>query len=156
MWHVGTNLAKDRFHARLDVRVPGPGYVHLCASMSDEWFKQLAGEQRVIRRVQGGSETRWTPTRQRIEVKDCLTYAIWLEERLDLWSPRRASFWRQLEAMLNPPDNLSSSEQGNHDEASATAAPAPAPLPAVPAAIQPPAALPMARPQLRPAFHRRW
>jgi len=108
LWHVGTNLAKDRFHARMQVLTPGPGYVHLCKQMSDSWFKQLAGEQRFISRTAQGSETRWTPVSKSraIEAKDCVTYVIWLEERLDLWHPRRNAFWAQLEEIANPPMDL--------------------------------------------------
>ncbi len=106
LWMVGTNLAKDRFQSRLDVTAPGPGYVHLSKDLSDEWYKQLAGEVRAVRRMQGGTETRWTAVRTRIEVRDCLTYAIWLEERLDLWQPRRAQFWKQLEQTVQPEDDL--------------------------------------------------
>jgi len=106
LWHVGTNLAKDRFQSRLEVPTPGPGYVHLSDELSLEWFKQLAGEVRATRRMRGGTETRWTPSRKRIEVKDCLTYAIWLEERLDLWAPRRAKWWDQLEQAVQPDDDL--------------------------------------------------
>ncbi|WP_329765995.1 phage terminase large subunit family protein [Stenotrophomonas geniculata] len=106
LWHVGTNLAKDRFQARLDVAVPGPGYVHLSDQLSPEWFKQLAGEIRATRRMKGGSESRWTATRKRIEVKDCLTYEIWLEERLDLWGPKKAKWWDQLEEQVQPENDL--------------------------------------------------
>lgn len=106
LWHVGTNLAKDRLQARLDVTAPGPGYVHLSSELSDEWFKQFAGEMRAVRRMQGGTESRWTPTRSRIEVKDCATYVVWLEERMDLLHPRRAKFWQQLEERVQPEDDL--------------------------------------------------
>jgi terminase, large subunit len=106
LWHVGTNLAKDRFQARLEVPAPGPGYVHLAKDLSEEWFKQLAGEVRAVRRMQGGTETRWTKQRARIEVKDCLTYAIWLEERLALWHPSKAKWWEQLEATVQPEGDL--------------------------------------------------
>ena len=102
LWMVGTNLAKDRFQARLEVQTPGPGYVHLALDLSDEWFKQLAGEVRAVRRMRGGTESRWTARRARVEVRDCLTYAIWLEERLALWEPRRAKFWSDLAAALVP------------------------------------------------------
>ncbi|WFC43242.1 terminase gpA endonuclease subunit [Pseudoxanthomonas sp. SE1] len=106
LWHVGTNLAKDRFQSRLEVAAPGPGYVHLSADLSAEWFKQLAGEIRATRRMAHGTETRWTPTRKRIEVKDCLTYTIWLEERLDLWAPRKNRWWDELEVQVQPEDDL--------------------------------------------------
>lgn len=102
LWHVGTNLAKDRFQARLEINRPGPGYVHMSARLTDEWFRQLAGEARASRRTQFGTETRWTPERKRVEVKDCCTYAIWLEERLGLWAPSKRKFWDELEAAVQP------------------------------------------------------
>jgi phage terminase large subunit GpA-like protein len=106
LWHVGTNLAKDRFQSRLEVTTPGPGYVHISEEVSDEWLKQLAGEVRATRRMQHGTETRWTPIRTRIEVKDCLAYAIWTEERLSLWHPSKAKFWDQLEQAVQPEGDL--------------------------------------------------
>lgn len=131
LWHVGTNLAKDRFHGRLEVPAPGPGYVHFSADLSDEWFKQLAGEIRATRRMAHGTESRWTATRKRIEVKDCLTYCIWLEERLDLWSPRRAKWWDQLEQAVQPEDDLFSAPAAI--DSRETTAPVPArPAPALP------------------------
>lgn len=106
LWHVGTNLAKDRLHTRMTVAVPGPGYVHFSRDLSDEWFKQFAGEIRALRRLKGGTESRWTATRSRIEVRDCVTYAIWLEERLGLWRPSKARFWADLEAAIQPEGDL--------------------------------------------------
>lgn len=106
LWHVGTNLAKDRFQARLDLATPGPGYVHFSADLSDEWFKQMAGEYRATRQMAYGTETRWAPSRKRIEAKDCLTYAIWLEERLDLWRPSKTKFWERLQQELEPEEDL--------------------------------------------------
>lgn len=106
LWIVGTNLAKDRFQSRLEVAAPGPGYVHLSDQLSPEWFKQLASEIRATRRMANGSESRWTPIRKRNEVKDCQTYSIWLEERLDLWAPRKAKWWDQLERTVQPEDDL--------------------------------------------------
>lgn len=103
LWIVGTNLAKDRFASRLEVTTPGPGYVHLSSNNSDEWFRQLAGVARITQRLRHGTESRWTDTRKRVEVRDCNTYAIWLEERLDLWSPRKQRWWQDLEAAVQPP-----------------------------------------------------
>lgn len=122
LWHVGTNLAKDRFQSRLEVTAPGPGYVHFSNELSDEWFKQLAGEVRAVRRMAGGTETRWTPNRKRIEVKDCVTYVIWLEERLDLLAPHRAKWWKELEARVQPADDLFAAPR------EVAAAPAPLPI----------------------------
>lgn len=106
LWMVGTNLAKDRFQSRLSVTTPGPGYVHFSKDLSDEWFKQIAGEHRALRRTQNGTETRWAPQRKRLEARDILAYVIWLEERLGLWTPRQAKFWNDLEARVQPADDL--------------------------------------------------
>lgn len=148
LWIVGTNLCKDRFHSRLAVTAPGPGYVHLSSELSDEWFKQLAGEVRAVRRQAGTTDTRWSPTRKRIEVKDCVTYVVWLEERLDLWSPRRAKWWDELEQIVQPADDLFSQPS--------LLAPAPvaAPVPAAPQTTA--AARPAPRPAARPKNSRQW
>ncbi len=102
LWQVGTNLAKDRLAARLEVSQPGPGYVHLSADNTDEWFRQLAAEDRVTVRTQHGTQTRWTPNRKRNEVLDMTAYAIWLEERLDLWAPKKRKWWEELEQAVQP------------------------------------------------------
>ncbi len=102
LWHVGTNLAKDRFAARLEVTQPGPGYVHLSSENTDEWFRQLAAEDRVTIRGQYGTTTRWVPNRKRNEVIDMTAYTIWLEERLDLWSPKKRKWWDELEQQVQP------------------------------------------------------
>ena len=102
LWMVGTNLAKDRLAARMEVTQPGPGYVHLSSENTDEWFRQLAAEDRVTIRGQYGTTTRWVPNRKRNEVIDMTAYAIWLEERLDLWAPRMRKFWRELEDKVQP------------------------------------------------------
>ncbi len=102
LWLVGTHLAKDRFAARLEVSQPGPGYVHLSSENTDEWFRQLAAEDRVTVRSQYGTQTRWVPNRKRNEVIDMTAYAIWLEERLDLWAPKKRKWWEELEQQVQP------------------------------------------------------
>jgi terminase, large subunit len=102
LWMVGTHLAKDRFAARLEIAKPGPGYVHLSAEHTDEWFRQLAAEDRVTQRSQYGAVTRWVKNRKRNEVIDMTAYAIWLEERLDLWSMKNRAFWRRQEETVQP------------------------------------------------------
>lgn len=127
LWHVGTNLAKDRFQSRLEVAVQGPGYVHLSNELSDEWFKQLASEVRATRRMASGTETRWTPIRKRNEVKDCVTGVIWLEERLDLWQPRKAKWWQQLEQAVQPADDLFSAPVASDSRETSSITPRKAP-----------------------------
>lgn len=101
LWHVGTNLAKDLFHARLQIERPGPGCVHFAADLSDEFFRQITGEARAERVGVGGRESRWTPLRKRVEALDCTTYVIWLEAHLEL--QRKAStWWDRLEERIAP------------------------------------------------------
>jgi len=102
LWLVGTNLAKDRMAARMEVTQQGPGYVHLSSENTDEWFRQLAAEDRVTIRGQHGTTTRWVPNRKRNEVIDMTAYTIWLEERLDLWAPKMRKFWANLEEKVQP------------------------------------------------------
>lgn len=151
LWHVGTNLAKDRLKARLDITAPGPGYVHLSDELSDEWFKQLAGEVRATRQYRGGTESRWTPVRKRNEAIDCAAYAIWLEERLDLWHPKRAKFWQELHQRLNPPLDLFTAPPPAAPQETAAAAVSTAPPP-----VAAPATRPAPTPQGAWSFDRRY
>jgi phage terminase large subunit GpA-like protein len=101
LWQVGTNLAKDLIHGRLQITKPGPGYIHFSDELTDEWFAQFTGEARAVRRTAIGDESRWTPIRRRVEVLDCAVYAIWLETQLDLGRKGEA-FWGPREAILQP------------------------------------------------------
>lgn len=101
LWWVGTNHAKDLLHGRLQITKPGPGYVHFSAELSDEWFKQFAGEARTTRRTMRGEESVWTPTRKRIEAWDCGVYAVWLEATFEL-AKKSAKWWGDLEAKVQP------------------------------------------------------
>ena len=104
LWYVGTNHAKDLIHGRLQITKPGPGYIHFSRELSDEWFKQYAGEARTTRRTSHGEESAWTPTRKRIEAWDCAVYAVWLETYFEL-SKKPAKFWNDLEALVQPAVN---------------------------------------------------
>jgi phage terminase large subunit GpA-like protein len=101
LWQVGTNLAKDLIFGRLQIERQGPGFMHFSKDLSDEFYKQLAGEARVERAVSGGRESRWTPLRKRVEALDCTVYAVWLETHLEL-AKKVAHYWDQLEAIVQP------------------------------------------------------
>lgn len=101
LWHVGTNLAKDLLHSRLQITKPGPGYMHFSNELSDEWFKQFAGEARAERTGARGRESRWSPLRKRIESWDCAAYVTWLEAHYDL-ARKPARFWDELEEKIQP------------------------------------------------------
>lgn len=101
LWHVGTNLAKDMLHSRLQLTKPGPGYMHFSNELTDEWFKQMAGEARAERHGVHGREHRWTPLRKRVEAWDCATYMVWLETHLEL-ARKGVKFWDDLEDRVQP------------------------------------------------------
>ena len=75
--------------------------MHFSNELSDEWFKQFAGEARAERLGMGGRESRWTPLRKRVEAWDCAVYGVWLETHLDL-ARKPARFWDDLEALVQP------------------------------------------------------
>lgn len=163
LWQVGTNLAKDRLQSRLDVRTPGPGYVHLASALSDEWYKQMASEVRAIRRTATGTETRWVKVRTRNEVKDNACYVIWLEERLGLLHPSKAKWWDQVEAAVQPEDDLFTrvAPLPEYETRLLANAPKPGQVAVEPVAVekhaaQPATVAPKPRPPARPTFSRTW
>lgn len=78
IYNVGVDTAKDVLYGRLaKVTVPGPGYIHLTASVDDEFCEQLVAESKVystrgMRRV-----AKWEPKKPgaRNEAQDCWIYA---------------------------------------------------------------------------------
>lgn len=121
VWQVGTNHAKDLLHSRLSITRPGPGYVHFSQGLSDEWFRQLAGEARSSVDTVRGKQSRWTALRKRVEALDCTVYALWLESHLEL-GRKAARFWNELEEHIAPA-NGSLFDQADYSEKQMTAAP---------------------------------
>ncbi|MDR0251069.1 MAG: phage terminase large subunit family protein, partial [Burkholderiales bacterium] len=103
LWQVGTNLAKDRILSRLNIERPGQGYIHFSDELSDEWFAQFAGEARASRQTARGEETKWIATRKRVEALDCCVYVTFLESYFHL-DRRPTSYWKKLEAKIQPPN----------------------------------------------------
>jgi phage terminase large subunit GpA-like protein len=101
LWQVGTNHAKDLIYSRLQVTRPGPGYIHLSHELSDEFFKQMAGEVRAERQGASGRESRWAPIRKRVEAWDCTVYAVWLETHFELVK-KTSKWWDMLEEKVQP------------------------------------------------------
>lgn len=102
LWHVGTNHAKDVLHACLQIKRPGPGYIHFSNELTDEWFRQFTGEARTTRRrANGAEESAWTAKRKRLEAWDCAAYAIWLEVQMGL-DKKPAKFWDEAELVVQP------------------------------------------------------
>lgn len=101
LWWVGTNLAKDLIHGRLQIQRPGAGYMHFSAELPDEFFRMFTGEARTTRRTARGEESVWTAIRKRVEPWDCTVYTIWLETYFEL-SKKPPRFWDDLEAKVQP------------------------------------------------------
>lgn len=112
LWQVGTNHAKDLIHSRLQITRPGPGYIHFSNELSDEWFRQFAGEVRATRDTARGNQSRWTPIRKRVEALDCATYVVWLETHLEL-SRKSQKYWDDLEAVVQPANGDLFAQQNN-------------------------------------------
>lgn len=74
---IGTNAAKDRISACLQIEAPGPGYMHFDASRGEGYFAQLAGSNRLVAKKRGGRIYRiWEKkVNQADEALDCRVYA---------------------------------------------------------------------------------
>lgn len=104
LWDVCVNTAKDLLHHRLQVAVPGPGYMHLSTALPDEFFSELVAEVRVQQKVAGGHVTRWVKPNQatRNERLDTAVLALFCAARMKLPQYTDAE-WRRLELALCPP-----------------------------------------------------
>lgn len=73
---IGTQTAKDTISYRLQVALPGPGYMHFPADRDFHWFSQITAE-RIKLKVEGGRKYRvWEPIPGRAnEGLDCRVYA---------------------------------------------------------------------------------
>jgi terminase, large subunit len=156
LWLVGTDTAKDLLYGRLQVKQPGPGYVHFSKHLPAEFFKGLTCEARVPVKVAGGERYRWIkPAGARNEPLDCTVYAMFGAHALDLhkYTDR---MWQRLETAYEAdlfeqaPTSLPISPP-----AVQTSAPsAPPPASAAPTHRQTPAA--PARPSGGSQFQREW
>lgn len=101
MHYVGTDTAKDLIFGRIEIERPGPGYVHLCKHVPDDWFDQFTAEARVPQKVAGGQVWRWVAIKKRNEALDTCVYATFAAHMMDL--PRYTdSMWSRIEDRLYP------------------------------------------------------
>lgn len=77
LWPIGTDTAKATLYARLQVDIPGPGYIHFYIGTEDEFFRQLTAEKLITRFVKGYPVREWHNVRgnRRNEALDCWVYA---------------------------------------------------------------------------------
>jgi phage terminase large subunit GpA-like protein len=153
LWRICTDTAKDLLHGMLQVKTPGPGFVHLNRHLPPEWFAQLVAERRVPVRTVRGREMRWEcPAGHRNEALDCAVGALFLIEVLGLDKQTEAT-WRKWEAGLAP-DLFSLPDADGATPSPATSAmPASTMRTAAPVPVEPlpPQAKPVARPTPKPA-----
>jgi phage terminase large subunit GpA-like protein len=121
---IGADAAKDTLHGRLQVDVPGPGYIHFSHQLPPVFYQQLTAEVRVVQKTQGQHVYKWVKPNgaTRNEVLDCTVGCLWGLEMLAERYRDINRLWDELERRLSQPDLL---EPGD-------AAPAPAPWPATP------------------------
>ncbi|GAA4419898.1 phage terminase large subunit family protein [Acidovorax lacteus] len=129
LWRVGVDAAKDLLLGQLSVEQAGPGYVHFSDQLPREFFEQLTSEQRVLAKINGREAYRWIKRRPRNEQLDNRNYALHAAFRLGLHKYTDAK-WAQLEAAVQPPEDLFSA-------APDAAVPAPPPAAAQPITLPP-------------------
>lgn len=59
LWPIGTDTAKSKIYARLQITTPGPGCMHFPVGLPDEYFKQLTCERLVSRYLHGFLKRVW-------------------------------------------------------------------------------------------------
>lgn len=103
LWRICVDTAKDLLHGRLDqIKLAGPGYVHLNAQLPEQWFDQLTAEHRIRVRAAHGWAERWVcPNGHRNEVLDCTVIAMFLCEVLGLHNTPDST-WSLWERALEP------------------------------------------------------
>lgn len=90
LYKIGTDVAKESFHARLKIEEEGPGYCHFpCTDKGDytrgfdaEYFAQVSAEQLVTETKAGVPVRLWKKRRDRNEALDLRVYAMGALERL--------------------------------------------------------------------------
>lgn len=103
LWRICVDTAKDLLHGMLDqIKVPGPGYIHLNPALPPEWFEQLTAEHRIKVRLAHGYGERWVcPSGHRNEVLDCTVIVLLGCEILGLHNQTDAT-WDMWEKRLEP------------------------------------------------------
>lgn len=101
LWLVGTDTAKDNLYNRLNLASPGPGYIHFSNELPDDFFTQMAAEQRIKVKTSRGEVHRWVKVSQRNETWDCTVYSIFVCHMLDL-NKFTDKQWQKLESKIQP------------------------------------------------------
>ncbi len=75
LFPVGTDTAKELVYSRLKMTEEGEGYCHFPQGRSDEYFRMLTSEKRIIKYYKGRPKREWVKIRTRNEALDCRVYA---------------------------------------------------------------------------------
>lgn len=75
LFPVGTDTAKELVYARLKVTDEMDGYCHFPSDRSEEYFRMLTAEKKVVRYFKGRPRREWVKIRARNEALDCRVYA---------------------------------------------------------------------------------
>lgn len=76
LYRLGVDRFKQVIYDRLNIPTVGPGYIHIPADLSDEFWAQLTAESPETRVEHGKQVTRWVQHRARNEALDCAVYAL--------------------------------------------------------------------------------
>mgnify|MGYP003627152524 FL=1 len=74
LFPVGVDTTKEVVMARLRIKEPGEGYCHFPTGRSEEYFRMLTSEKRVVKYYKGRPRNEWVKTRTRNEALDCRVY----------------------------------------------------------------------------------
>jgi phage terminase large subunit GpA-like protein len=104
LYPVGPDTAKTLIYNRLKMKEHGAGYVHFPADLTEDYFKQLTAETKVIEYLRGFPKTKWVKSSgQRNEALDCMVYAVAALEYIKT-RYNRFTLWKQLAAQLPQPE----------------------------------------------------
>ena len=100
LYPVGVDTIKSTLYGRFKHDIPGPGYVHFHAELSEEFFEQLTAERQIVRYINGFPVKEWhKPAGKRNEALDCAVYAYAALQFL-YTKYHRKTFWDQMERAL--------------------------------------------------------
>lgn len=76
LYVLGVDKIKDVIADRLAINTRGPGYIHIPAALSGEYWQQLNAEKKESYVERGRTVTVWKQLRERNEALDCAVYAF--------------------------------------------------------------------------------
>ena len=100
LWPVGSHAAKQLIYSRLNIDVPGKGYVHTTRAVPEDFWDELIAERLVTKFIRGYPTLEWNIAKgKRNEALDCCVYAYAAAVQLGL--PRvRPIDWKRTRERL--------------------------------------------------------